>query len=53
MSARLILSVLAAAFLLFAIRRMTLNGGQVDPAARTWLMVAAIFGAVSLWLWTG
>jgi len=51
-SARLILSVLAVAFLVFALIRMSRNNGRIDPASRTWLLIAAIFGAVSAWLWT-
>jgi NO-binding membrane sensor protein with MHYT domain len=48
--AQYILAVLAAAFLIAgALRRMT---GGPGPQARTWLLVGAIFAAVSLWLFT-
>ena len=53
MSARLILSVLAVVFLLFALSRMGRNKGRIDAASRTWLLIAVIFGAVSAWLWMG
>ena len=52
MSARLILSVLAVGFLGFALIHIGRNEGRIDPASRTWLLIAVIFGAVSAWLWT-
>ena len=51
MQARYILPVIAAAFFVFAALRVMRAGGRIDPASRTWLLIAVIFGAVSLWLW--
>ena len=51
MQARHILPVLAAVFLAFGGLRVIRAGGRIDPASRTWLLIAVIFGAVSLWLW--
>jgi hypothetical protein len=51
MQARHIFPVLAAAFLVFGGLRVVRAGGRIDPASRTWLLIAVIFGAVSLWLW--
>jgi hypothetical protein len=51
--ARYILAVLAVLFLCLAGVRLTRDGGRIGPASRTWLLVGAIFGAVSLWLWRG
>jgi hypothetical protein len=53
MNARLILFVLAGVFLVLAATRIARNAGRIDPAARTWLIVAILFGAVSIWLWVG
>lgn len=48
MSAKYILATLAVAFLLAgAYRRLT---GGPNSQARTWLLVGAIFAAVSAWL---
>jgi DMSO reductase anchor subunit len=51
MQARYILSLLAGVFLVFGGLRVMREGGRLDPAARTWLLIAVIFGVVSLWLW--
>ena len=51
MQARQILPVIAAAFLVFGGLRVLRSGGRIDPASRTWLLIAVIFGAVSVWLW--
>jgi hypothetical protein len=48
MAARYILAVLALAFLLAALFRISRPGGTSQ--ARAWLIVAAFFGAVSIWL---
>jgi hypothetical protein len=48
--ARVILAVLAALFLLAAVRRWARNGRRPDPATRTWLLVALVFAAVAAWL---
>lgn len=42
-------AALAVLFLAIAAARFT-NLRRLDPAARTWLIVAAIFGGVSAWL---
>jgi hypothetical protein len=52
MSARLILTVLSVVFLVLAALRLGRGRGRVDPAARTWLIIAVLFGAVSVWLWS-
>ena len=50
MSAKYILALVAAIFLAAALLRLFRGGGMSDPQARTWLLVAAIFAAVSAWL---
>ena len=50
-SARYILAIMGAGFLALAVWRIT-RGGRIDPASRTWLIVAVIFLAVSGVLWT-
>ena len=52
MAARFILAALAIVFALAAVIRMARNGAAAQPQARIWLLVAAIFAAVSTWLWT-
>jgi hypothetical protein len=47
MLAKYILATLAVVFLIAAATR-----GWKGPQSRTWLLVAAIFGAVSLWLFS-
>ena len=50
MAAKYILAALACVFLVAGtFRRLT--GGSV-PQSRTWLLVGAIFAAVSLWLFS-
>jgi hypothetical protein len=51
MQARHILPLVGAAFLVFAALRVMRAGGRIDPASRTWLLIAVIFSAVSVWLW--
>ena len=51
MAAKYILALLAAAFLLAALWRLSRDGFKLGPASRTWLMIAVLFGAVSAWLW--
>jgi hypothetical protein len=46
-----ILAMVGAGFLALAAWRIT-RGRRIDPASRTWLIVAAIFLAVSGVLWT-
>ena len=42
--------VIALAFLAAAGWRAVRSGGWRDPALRTWLLLALIFGLVSVWL---
>jgi hypothetical protein len=51
MAARYILAAFAAIFLVAALWRLARNGFKLEPASRTWLLVALIFFAVSSWLW--
>ena len=51
MAAKYILPALGLVFLAAALWRLARGGFKLDPAARTWLLVAAIFAAVSGWLW--
>ena len=46
MAARYILGCLALVFLVLGILR-SLRDGRVGPAARTWLLIGAIFAIVS------
>lgn len=48
MLAKYILAVLAVAFLIAGATR-----GPRTAQGRTWLIIAAIFGVVSLWLFAG
>jgi hypothetical protein len=50
MWARYILGVLAVVFLVLGTVRV-LRNGRIEPAARTWLTIGLVFGAVSAWLW--
>ncbi|MGH8137953.1 MAG: hypothetical protein ACREVV_07130 [Steroidobacteraceae bacterium] len=50
MPARYILGSLSVVFLVLGATR-ALREGHVGPAARTWLMIGAIFGAVSIGSW--
>lgn len=51
MSARWVIGALAILFLILAAARIVRDGGRVEPAARTWLLIALIFAAVTLWHW--
>jgi len=51
MPARYIFGCLALLFLVLGGVRVLREGGRIDPAARTWLLIALIFSAVSVWLW--
>lgn len=51
LSARGILAVLSVVFLGLALARIAGGRSAMDPAIRTWLIVGAIFGIVSTWLW--
>ena len=50
MATKYILAALSVVFLVMAIMRMARGGGAAHPQARTWLLIGAIFGAVSAWL---
>jgi hypothetical protein len=50
MAAKYILPLLAAAFLLAALWRLSRDGFKLGPASRTWLTIAVLFGMVSGWL---
>ena len=50
MSVALIFTALAALFLTMAAIRFGRGGGISHPQTRTWLLVGAIFGAVSAYL---
>jgi hypothetical protein len=51
MAARYILAVLAITFLVAALIRRS-RGGMSQAQARTWLLIALIFGTVSAWLFS-
>ena len=51
MKAQYVLSALAVVFFLASLWRLAHDGFRLGPASRAWLTVAAIFGAVSGWLW--
>jgi len=48
---RWLFPVLSAAFAVAALLRLA-RRRRIDPAARTWLLLALIFGLVSGWLWS-
>jgi len=48
--AKYILAGLALVFLIAGTARLVRDGGKPHPQSRTWLLVAAIFSAVSAWL---
>ncbi len=51
MATKYILSLLAVAFLVLALWRLSRDAFKLGPASRTWLLIAVLFGAVSAWLW--
>jgi lipopolysaccharide export LptBFGC system permease protein LptF len=51
MPARYILGCLAGVFLVLGGLRVAREHGRIDPAARTWLLIGAIFLVVGVWLW--
>ena len=51
MAAKTILGLLSLLFLGATLLRLSKDGFRVTPASRTWLIVGAIFAAVSAWLW--
>ena len=50
MAAKYILAALAFVFLIAGVARIVRDGGRTHPQSRTWLLIAAIFGGVSVWL---
>ena len=52
MAAKYILAALAVVFLIAATARLARGGVASHPQTRAWLLIAAIFGAVSAWLFT-
>lgn len=50
MAAKYTLGALALAFLMAALLRLLRGGGIGHPQTKTWLLVGAIFAAVSAWL---
>jgi hypothetical protein len=50
-AAKYILALLSLVFLGAALLRVSKDAFRVTPASRTWLIVGAIFAAVSAWLW--
>jgi hypothetical protein len=51
MDARIVIGSLALVFVILAATRIARDGGRVSIAARTWLTIGLIFGAVSVWSW--
>jgi drug/metabolite transporter (DMT)-like permease len=49
-AAKYILAGLALAFLVAGVLRLARDGGRTHPQSRTWLLIGAIFGGVSAWL---
>ena len=52
MAARYILAAFAVVFLAAAVRRAGHDGGISHPKTKTWLLIGAIFAAVSAWLFS-
>jgi uncharacterized membrane protein YoaK (UPF0700 family) len=50
MAAKYVLAALAIVFLVLAATRFARDGRRMTPASKSWLLVGAIFLAVSLWL---
>jgi hypothetical protein len=50
MATKYILAVLSLVFLVLAVSRLARGGTSAHPQVRTWLLIAAIFGVVSAWL---
>lgn len=51
MTTKYILGGLGLVFLIAAIVRLARDGGKIGPAAKTWLIIGAIFTAVAAWSW--
>jgi len=50
MFAKYILAAMALVFLAAGTVRFVRDGGRLHPQSKTWLIIAAIFGGVSVWL---
>jgi hypothetical protein len=50
MAAKYILGALSIVFFVAAARRLARDRGKLHPQSRAWLLIAAIFAAVSAWL---
>ena len=50
MATKYILAALSVVFLILAVSRISRTDAASAPQSRTWLLIAAIFGAVSAWL---
>jgi len=50
MPAKYILAAMALVFLVAGTARLIRDGGRTHPQSKTWLLIAAIFGTVSAWL---
>lgn len=50
MDVRIIFAILAVVFLSVGLIRMARDGFRMVPASRTWLLIAAIFALVGVWL---
>lgn len=50
MAAQYFFAMIAAVFLVLAVFHLRRDGSQAHPESRTWLLIAAIFGAVSAWM---
>jgi len=50
MGAKYIIAALAVVFLIAGLARLVRDGGRSHPQSNTWLLIAAIFGIVSAWL---
>jgi hypothetical protein len=52
MAAKYILVLLAVAFLVAALLRLSRGGGISHPQTKTWLLISVIFAIVSAWLFS-
>ncbi len=50
MAAKYILGVLSLVFLVAGAISIARHAGRANAQARTWLLIAVVFGAVTVWL---
>ena len=50
MATKFVMAGLSLFFLMIGILRLTRDGGRWHPQSRTWVLIGAIFGAVSAYL---